>query len=160
MSYTSHTRVGTIAARAHDDLVVTTIGTLDAIKTPRGVPCDGRSSVVLSTRFEGVTYRAETISAWLYEPMCWPDVADHEIEIDGRTYDAQINTPLPRPVKLAFDAALSGIGAWMAAWGVTAEMADEWGEDRLEDCEVSDSAKHDSRELSTAVWLYDQEAKS
>ena len=33
-------------------------------------------------------------------------------------------------------------------------------EDRLEDCEVSDSAKHDSRELSTAVWLYDQEAKS
>lgn len=30
-------------------------------------------------------------------------------------------------------------------------------EDRLEDCEVSDSAKHDSRELSTAVWLYDQE---
>ena len=33
-------------------------------------------------------------------------------------------------------------------------------EDRLEDCEVSDNAKHDSRELSTAVWLYDQEAKS
>jgi len=33
-------------------------------------------------------------------------------------------------------------------------------EDRLEDCEVSDSAKHDSRELSTAVWLYDQKAKS
>ena len=33
-------------------------------------------------------------------------------------------------------------------------------EDRLEDCEVSDSAKHDSRELGTAVWLYDQEAKS
>ena len=33
-------------------------------------------------------------------------------------------------------------------------------EDRLEDCAVSDSAKHDSRELSTAVWLYDQETKS
>jgi hypothetical protein len=32
-------------------------------------------------------------------------------------------------------------------------------EDRLEDCEVSDSAKHDSRALRTAVWLYDQEAK-
>lgn len=30
-------------------------------------------------------------------------------------------------------------------------------EDRLEDCKVSDSAKQDSRELSTAVWLYDQE---
>lgn len=31
-------------------------------------------------------------------------------------------------------------------------------EDRLEDCEVSDEAKHDSRELCTAVWLYDQES--
>ena len=33
-------------------------------------------------------------------------------------------------------------------------------EDRLEDCEVSDAAKHDSRELSTAIWFYDQEEKS
>ena len=33
-------------------------------------------------------------------------------------------------------------------------------EDRLEDCAVSDSAKHDSRELSIAVWHYDQETKS
>ena len=32
-------------------------------------------------------------------------------------------------------------------------------EDRLEDCKVSDDAKQDSRELSTAVWLYDQETK-
>ena len=32
-------------------------------------------------------------------------------------------------------------------------------EDRLEDCVVSDEAKHDSRELCTAVWLYDQESK-
>ena len=32
-------------------------------------------------------------------------------------------------------------------------------EDRLEDCKVSDAAKHDSRELSIAIWLYDQEAK-
>lgn len=32
-------------------------------------------------------------------------------------------------------------------------------EDRLEDCKVSDDAKHDSRELCTAVWLYDQESK-
>ncbi len=31
-------------------------------------------------------------------------------------------------------------------------------EDRLEDCAVSDSAKRDLRELSTAIWLYDQEA--
>lgn len=29
-------------------------------------------------------------------------------------------------------------------------------EDRLEDCKVSDDARHDSGELSTAVWLYDQ----
>jgi hypothetical protein len=29
-------------------------------------------------------------------------------------------------------------------------------EDRLEDSKVSDDAKHDSRELGTAVWLYDQ----
>jgi hypothetical protein len=33
-------------------------------------------------------------------------------------------------------------------------------EDRLEDCEVSDNAKQDSRELSIAVWLYDQESKT
>ena len=26
--------------------------------------------------------------------------------------------------------------------------------------EVSDAAKHDSRELSTAIWFYDQEEKS
>lgn len=32
-------------------------------------------------------------------------------------------------------------------------------EDRLEDCKVSDAAKHDSRELCTAVWLYDQGSK-
>ena len=32
-------------------------------------------------------------------------------------------------------------------------------EDRLEDCKVSDDAKQDSSELSTAVWLYDQETK-
>jgi hypothetical protein len=32
-------------------------------------------------------------------------------------------------------------------------------EDRLEDCKVSDEAKHDSRELSIAIWLYDQETK-
>lgn len=31
-------------------------------------------------------------------------------------------------------------------------------EDRLEDCAVSDDARHDSGELSTAIWLYDQEA--
>ena len=29
--------------------------------------------------------------------------------------------------------------------------------DRLEDCKVSDDAKHDSRELGIAVWLYDQD---
>jgi hypothetical protein len=127
MICTSRAQIGTIAARAHDDLVVTAIGTLDAVKTARRVPCIGRSSVVLSTRFEGITYRAESLSGDLYEPLCWPDVADYEIEIDGRTYDAQLGTALPRPVKAAFDAALSGVGAWMAAWGVTAEMADEWG---------------------------------
>ena len=33
-------------------------------------------------------------------------------------------------------------------------------EDRLEDCKVSDDAKHDSRELATAIWLYDQAEKS
>lgn len=33
-------------------------------------------------------------------------------------------------------------------------------EDRLEDCKVSDAAKHDSRELSIAVWLYDRETRS
>jgi outer membrane murein-binding lipoprotein Lpp len=32
-------------------------------------------------------------------------------------------------------------------------------EDRLDDCEVSDAARQDSRELSIAVWLYDQEFK-
>jgi hypothetical protein len=127
MICTSRAQIGTIAARTHDELVVTAIGTLDAVKTARRVPCIGRSSVVLSTRFEGITYRAESLSGDLYEPLCWPDVADYEIEIDGRTYDAQLGTALPRPVKAAFDAALSGVGAWMAAWGVTAEMADEWG---------------------------------
>ena len=29
--------------------------------------------------------------------------------------------------------------------------------DRLEDCKVSDDAKHDSRELGIAIWLYDQD---
>jgi hypothetical protein len=37
-------------------------------------------------------------------------------------------------------------------------MAYSW-EDRLEDCKVSDDVKHDSRELSIAIWLYDQEHK-
>lgn len=32
-------------------------------------------------------------------------------------------------------------------------------EDRLDDCKVSDEAKHDSRELSIAIWHYDQGAK-
>lgn len=32
-------------------------------------------------------------------------------------------------------------------------------EDRLEDFKVSDEAKHDSRELSIAIWRYDQGAK-
>jgi hypothetical protein len=128
MNFTSQDNQASIAAaRSRGDLEVSAIGTLSAVETARGVPHIGRSSVVLSTRFEGVTYRAETLSGWLYEPMCWPDVADHEIEIDGRTYDAQLGTALPRPVKAAFDAALSGVGAWMASEGVTAEMADEWG---------------------------------
>jgi len=34
----------------------------------------------------------------------------------------------------------------------------QW-EDRLDDSKVSDDAKHDSRELSIAVWLFDQEEK-
>jgi hypothetical protein len=33
-------------------------------------------------------------------------------------------------------------------------------EDRLEDCKVSDDAKHDARELGIAVWHYDQAEKS
>ena len=74
------------------------------------------------------------------------------------------------PVTLALQTQIAALQARIDAVAANASPEDvvmlarqltaySW-EDRLEDCKVSDEAKHDSRELSIAVWLYDQEAKS
>ena len=128
MLFTSHDNQARIAvARTRGDLEVTATGRIGAVEPSRGKPISGRSYVLLSTRFEGVIYRCEVWSDDLFEPSYWPDQGEHEIEIDGRAYDAHPSTPLPRPVKAAFDAALSGVCAWMTADGVSVALTEEWG---------------------------------
>lgn len=55
------------------------------------------------------------------------DMGDHEIEVDGRCYEAYNATPLPEPVKRAFASALSGVIAWMRAERVSVNMVESWG---------------------------------
>ena len=130
--------------------------------------CDHLSSenASLSSQVESMAMRIESLAEELAKPE---DVRLREVldALDGRAviFDglgARVGHLLDemdewieragaaeRRLKKAEDVVLMARQLTAYAW-----------EDRLEDCEVSDSAKHDSRELSTAVWLYDQEAKS